>query len=109
DKVREAIAPLGGDAVVQQFGDPSENRILIRLPQQQGVEEGTALEQGSQRAEAALKGAGLSPEVDSREIVGPVIGADLQRRGIYAVLTSLAAITIYIGFRFRFSFAVGAI
>src|SRR6185436_5620320 len=109
DKVRDAIAPLGGEAVVQQFGDPAEHRVLVRLPQQEGVEEGTALEQGSQRAEAALKSAGLSPEVDSREIVGPVIGADLQRRGIYAVLTSLAAITIYIGFRFRFSFAVGAI
>jgi len=110
DKVRDAIAPLGGEAVVQQFGDPSEHRVLVRLPQQEGVEEGTALEQGSQRAEAALKSAGLpSFEVDSREIVGPVIGADLQRRGIYAVLTSLAAITIYIGFRFRFSFAVGAI
>jgi preprotein translocase subunit SecF len=110
DKVRDAIAPLGGEAVVQQFGDPAEHRVLVRLPQQEGVEEGTALEQGSQRAEAALKSAGLpSFEVDSREIVGPVIGADLQRRGIYAVLTSLAAITIYIGFRFRFSFAVGAI
>src|SRR5262245_6576687 len=110
DKVREAVTPLGGEAVVQQFGDPSENRLLIRLPQQQGVEEGTALEQGSQRAEEALKSSGLpSFEVDNREIVGPVIGADLQRRGIYAVLTSLAAITIYIGVRFRFSFAVGAI
>src|SRR5262245_62136154 len=110
DKVRDAVAPLGGEAVVQQFGDASENRLLIRLPQQEGVEQGTALEQGSQRAEEALKAAGLpSFEVDSREIVGPVIGADLQRRGIYAVLTSLAAITIYIGFRFRFSFAVGAI
>ena len=110
DKVRDAVAPLGGEAVVQQFGDASENRLLIRLPQQEGAEEGTALEQGSQRAEQALKSAGLpSFEVDSREIVGPVIGADLQRRGIYAVLTSLAAITIYIGFRFRFSFGVGAI
>ena len=110
DKVRDAIAPLSGEAVVQQFGDPSEHRVLVRLPQQEGVEEGAALEQGSQRAEAALKSAGLpSFEVDNREIVGPVIGADLQRRGIYAVLTSLAAITIYIGFRFRFSFAVGAI
>ena len=38
-----------------------------------------------------------------------MIGADLQRRGIYATLASLAAITIYIGVRFRFSFAVGAI
>jgi preprotein translocase subunit SecF len=110
DKVRDAIAPLGGEAVVQQFGDPSEHRVLIRLPQQEGVEEGAGLEQGSQRAEEALKSAGLpSFEVDNREIVGPVIGADLQRRGIYSVLTSLAAITIYIGVRFRFSFAVGAI
>ena len=45
----------------------------------------------------------------SREIVGPVIGADLQRRGIYATLASIVAITLYIAFRFRFSFAVGAI
>ena len=37
------------------------------------------------------------------------VNADLQRRGIYATLASILAITIYIGFRFRFSFAVGAI
>jgi preprotein translocase subunit SecF len=110
DRVRNAVAPLPGEEVVQQFGDASERRVLIRLPQAEGVEQGTALEQGSARVEQALRDAGLpSFEVDNREIVGPVIGADLQRRGIYAVLTSLAAITIYIGVRFRFSFAVGAI
>ncbi len=110
DQVRNAVAPLPGEEVVQQFGEPSERRVLIRLPQEEGVEEGTALEQASMRAEEALRGAGLPMfEVDNREIVGPVIGADLQRRGIYATLTSLAAITIYIGVRFRFSFAVGAI
>jgi preprotein translocase subunit SecF len=38
-----------------------------------------------------------------------VIGADLQRRGIYATLASILAITVYIGIRFRFSFAIGAI
>jgi preprotein translocase subunit SecF len=110
DRVRTAVAPLPGEEVVQQFGDPSERRVLIRLPQEEGAEQGTALEQGSTRAEQLLRDAGLpSFEIDNREIVGPVIGADLQRRGIYAVLTSLAAITIYIGVRFRFSFAVGAI
>ena len=41
--------------------------------------------------------------------MGPVIGADLQLRGIYATLASILAITVYIGFRFRFSFALGAI
>ena len=38
-----------------------------------------------------------------------MIGSDLQRRGIYAVGASLAAIAIYIGIRFRSAFAVGAI
>jgi len=110
DRVRNAVAPLPGEEVVQQFGDPAERRVLIRLPEEKGVEEGTGLEQGAMRVEQALREAGLpSFEVVNREIVGPVIGADLQRRGIYAVLTSLLAITLYIGVRFRFSFAVGAI
>jgi preprotein translocase subunit SecF len=110
DQVRNAVAPLPGEEVVQQFGEPSERRVLIRLPQEEGVEEGAALERAAVRAEQALRDAGLPTfEVDNRELVGPVIGADLQRRGIYATLTSLLAITIYIGIRFRFSFAVGAI
>ena len=45
----------------------------------------------------------------SQELVGPVIGADLQRKGIYATLASIVGITIYIGLRFRFAFAIGAI
>ena len=110
DRVRNAVASLPGEEVVQQYGDAAEHRVLIRLPQAEGVEEGAGLELAATQAEQALRNAGLpSPEIDNREIVGPVIGADLQRRGIYAVLTSLAAITIYIGVRFRFSFAVGAI
>jgi preprotein translocase subunit SecF len=44
-----------------------------------------------------------------RDLVGPVIGADLQRKGIYATLASIIAITIYIAVRFRPSFAIGAI
>ena len=38
-----------------------------------------------------------------------MIGADLQRKGIYATLASIVGITIYIGLRFRFAFAIGAI
>ena len=48
-------------------------------------------------------------EVISRDIVGPVIGRDLQLKGIYATLASIVGITIYIGIRFRFAFALGAI
>ena len=44
----------------------------------------------------------------STEVVGPVIGRDLQRKGIYATLASLVGIMTYIALRFRFSFGIGA-
>jgi preprotein translocase subunit SecF len=109
-QVRDAVAPLPGDEVVQRYDDPARRQIMIRLPQTEGMEQGESLEQGARQVEEALKAAGLpSFQIVNRELVGPSIGADLQRRGVYATLTSLLAITIYIGFRFRFSFAVGAI
>ena len=110
EQVRNAVESLPGEEVVQQYGDPSERRMLIRLPQVEGAVEGNSLEQGSAAVEQALQKAGLpNPTIINRELVSAVIGRDLQLRGIYATLASLAAITIYIGIRVRFSFAVGAI
>ena len=110
EQVRNAVDPLPGEEVVQQYGDVSERRMLIRLPQTEGAVEGNSLEQASSNVEAALQKAGLPKfTIVNRELVSAIIGRDLQLRGIYATLASLAAITIYIGFRFRFSFAVGAI
>jgi preprotein translocase subunit SecF len=110
NQVRDAIAPLPGDKVAQQYGDPADREWLVRLPQLEGAEEGTNLDAGSQQIEQLLRESGLpSFEVVSTELVGPVIGEDLQRRGIYATLASLFAITVYIAFRFRFTFAVGAL
>jgi preprotein translocase subunit SecF len=48
-------------------------------------------------------------EVRSSDAVGPVIGEELRQRGIYATLTALGGILVYIGLRFRFSFAIGAV
>jgi preprotein translocase subunit SecF len=110
DQVRRAVDGIPGDKVVQRYGEPTDQSILIRLPQTQASEQGASLEQGSEQIVGLLQKAGLpSFQVISTEIVGPVIGADLQRRGIYATLASIVAITLYIGVRFRFSFAVGAI
>ena len=110
EQVRSAISSIPGDRVVQTYGNPADRQIIIRLPQVQAVEQGASLEAGSQQIEKALQAAGLPKStVVSREIVGPVIGADLQRRGILATLASIVAITVYIAFRFRPSFAIGAI
>ena len=41
--------------------------------------------------------------------VGSLIGADLKKSGSYAVLFSLVAILVYVGFRFHFGFGLGAL
>jgi preprotein translocase subunit SecF len=110
EQVRSALSSIPGDRVVQTYGNPADRQIIIRLPQVQAVEQGASLEAGSQQIEKALAAAGLPKStMISREIVGPVIGADLQRRGVLATLASIVAITVYIAFRFRPSFAIGAI
>ena len=108
--VRGALENIPGDKVVQPYGAAAENSWLIRLPQHEGAEEGASLEQGAQQVIGALRAANLGQfEVINQELVGPVIGRELQLKGIYATLASIVGITIYIGLRFRFAFAIGAI
>ena len=111
DQVRQALdKTLSGEKAVQQYGAAADRSILIKLPQVQTAEQGANIERGSKDIVAALQKAGLPKfEVVSTEIVGPVIGADLQRKGIYATLASILGITVYIAIRFRPSFALGAI
>jgi preprotein translocase SecF subunit len=106
--VRDALAIIP-EKVIQQYGDIDDNEVLVRLPIS-GPEEGVSLEAGANDVMAALEGGGLGDfEVIGQELVGPVIGQELQQRGINAFVFSMAGILIYIGLRFRFSFAVGAV
>jgi len=110
EAVRAAVAPLSGEAVVQQYGDPANNEVMVRLPLITATEEAMNLEQDSKRAEDAVRAANIGAfTVAGRDIVGPAIGKDLQQKGIWATLTALGGILIYIGLRFRFSFAIGAV
>jgi preprotein translocase subunit SecF len=109
-QVRDAVASLPGDEVVQQFDDPASNQISIRLARVESTDEADSLALGSEQVSKALQQAGLPKfEIVRRELVSATIGDDLQRRGIYATLASIVAIAVYIGFRFRPSFALGAI
>ena len=114
DEVRQAVASLPGDESVQRYGSAGDRRFQVRLPlsgELSGDESGDdALESGLARLTTALtKGALPSFEIVERELVSAAIGADLQRRGVYATLASIVAISAYIAVRFRLSFAAGAI
>lgn len=109
DAVRAAVGEAAGESVVQQYGDPGSNEILIRLPQS-GPEEGASLEEGAVAVVAALEQSAVGGfTVIGQELVGPVIGQELQRRGINAFVFAMLGILVYIALRFRFSFAVGAV
>jgi len=110
DAVRRALDAVPGEKVVQSYGDPADNQVLVRLPELAAQEQGTALEQGARAVIAALQTAGLPKfELLSQEIVGPVVGRELQLKGIYATLASIAGNAVYIAIRFRPAFAIGAI
>ena len=109
DIVRDAIGGIADENVVQRFGPDDANQVRIVLPQS-GPEEGTSLEEGANAVREALERSSVGGfEVIGQELVGPVIGEELQRRGVSAFGFAMAGILVYIGLRFRFSFAVGAI
>jgi preprotein translocase subunit SecF len=113
DAVRQALNtnyPGGGqDAVVQNYGDPSERRVMVRVPQV-GGEQGESLSKVASAVEEALRKGNLGNfHVTATQIVGPAVGEELTEKGLWAFFLSLAGILAYIAFRFQFSFAVGAV
>lgn len=94
------------DLVVQRFGQASENTFVIRSDVPEGMEEDyakpfTAKINGALGADTAL--------LIKEEFVGPKVGKELRTKGVYAVVWAWIIMLIYIGFRFDFFFAPGAI
>jgi preprotein translocase subunit SecF len=111
ERVRAALDQSfpGVESVVQEYGNPADHQVMVRVPLV-GEEAGASLSSTRDQIANALTKAGLgSFTVVGSEIVGPVVGQELTRKGISATVLSLIAILIYIGVRFQFSFAVGAV
>lgn len=105
-QIRGAIQDLNlKGVVVQHFGD-TPNEFLIRAQ-----DTGADLSGLSHRVQAELEkvyGAG-KVEIRRAEMVGPQVGKDLRKKGSLALLYSLLGILIYVGWRFEFRYAAGAI
>jgi preprotein translocase subunit SecF len=122
-EVRSALSanlPGGDNAVVQEYGDPGQHMIMVRVAQV-GAESGGSLSEAADAVVAALNKGNVGQIaaqctaqvtancVEGTEIVGPVVGEQLRRQGILATVLALAGILAYITLRFQFSFAVGAV
>jgi preprotein translocase subunit SecF len=101
DEVREQLGKAGfTDAVVQSFGDTTA--VVVRL-------QGDDAQLGN-KVSAALQGVGDNPaQVKRVEFVGPQVGEELRDQGGLGMLLAMAGVLVYVGFRFQWKFAVGAI
>jgi preprotein translocase subunit SecF len=102
--------PGGGEnVIVQTFGDPSQNRVMVRVPHV-GAEQGTALSQAKQQViDALTRGSVGTFHEAGTQIVGPAVGQELRSKALLATVFSLIGILLYLAFRFQFSFGVGAV
>jgi preprotein translocase subunit SecF len=109
-QVRSALeSTFGQDLSIQEYGDPSQRQVMIRVPQV-GAEAGASLGTTADSIEAALTKANVGGfKRLGTEIVGPAVGRELTTKGIWATVLSLVGILAYISFRFQLSFATGAV
>ena len=107
DKVRTALdgSGLKGSELQQMTGE-NRNGFMIRLKgggaQQKDLF--TAVQQAIQS-----RSPGITVELRRAESVGPKVGSELRQKAIWAVLGSLAGILLYVGIRYEFKFAFGAV
>jgi len=99
--IRTALGTVGlGQSEIKTFG--SDQDILIRTAEQA---EGTAV---TERITGAI--AASIPDnpftILKEDKIGPRIGKELRRDAVYAIIATLIAIMIYIGFRFKFVYGL---
>ena len=93
-------------SVIQQFGYAGDNEFLIKTEKSSSEIKGI-----SANMEEALSSQFAKEDFEVRrvEVVGPKVGKDLRQKGMLAILYAIVGILIYITWRFKFRYAVGAI
>jgi len=104
DQLRAAVDAAGHQgAEIQRLTGTANNEYLIRMQAHTATDPFPAIQQ------AAAQRSGARLELLSTDAVGPKVGSELRQKAIWAVLGSLGAILIYVGFRYEFKYAFGAV
>ncbi len=105
--MRSSLSRLGlGEVALQGFGQSSD--VLIRVELQEG---GDAAQQATVGVvkDALERDVGAGITYRRVEVVGPKVSAELIRAGTLALVLAIAAMLIYIWFRFEWQFSLGAV
>ncbi len=110
EDVRSSLDKAGFRGAEVKFYGADESGVLIRVPE--GAE-GTATG-GTKVTEAIMNSIatgipGNKAELLQEQHIGPKIGAELQQKALLAVLFTCIAILLYLAFRFKFVYGIGAV
>ena len=102
---RQRLSTLDiGEVTIQEFG--AKDEMLIRIQKQpENIAGGD--QQAIKTAQIAIDD--LVMEYRRIEFVGPTIGSELQQAAIWATLSALIAIMIYVWLRFEWQFGLAAV
>ena len=105
DKTHAALRAAGyPDVAVQNFG--SSRDVLVRLPPLGAT---TSAVEVTKKIEGALQTIDPAVQIRRTEVVGPQVGQELVVKGITALAVTVLLILVYLAFRFRWKFGVGAV
>jgi len=105
--MRGVLSGLGlGEVALQEFGANTD--VLIRIERQAG--DASAQQKAVESVKVALaKDVADNLSYRRVEFVGPKVSAELVEAGTMAMLLAVAAMLVYIWFRFEWQFSVGAV
>lgn len=105
EDLQKAANSLGlGDIPIVPFGQEGSNQYIVRAKYLEDRDVADVLNKGF-----AAKLGDSKIEALSTEVVGPKVSEDLKRDGLLSLAVTCGLILIYVGFRFDFLFAPGAI
>jgi preprotein translocase subunit SecF len=108
-ELRERIGDLGyGEPIIQQFGQPNEISIRMKLPEGSEADPALATEMGN-RIVATVQGEYPNARLDGNDTVSGKVSEELAWDGALALALAMLGISIYIWVRFEWQFGIGAL
>ena len=105
DQLRDTLEKAGFESpILQNFG--STRDVMVRMPPATGT---AGQELGNKVISVINESIDKNASVKRIEFVGPSVGSDLAQAGGMALLVALLCILVYVGFRFEWRLALGAV
>ena len=111
EKIRSDFYTAGfPNVTIQNYGSETNNEFLLRFPIKNDIKNMQILDYKKNLTNVLDENFSTnSYSIKRIDFIGPKVGKELVKNGIYSIIFGSIAILIYVFFRFSFSFAIAAV